>query len=366
MKQNLRSLQNISQKVQTQQRLSFEDGLRLFQNTDILTLGKMAQSVRERLHGRRVFYSVNLHLNHTNICSTQCDFCAFSRDAGASDAYALTLDEVEHTVREAVDRWHINEVHIVGGHHPDLGFDYYLEMIQRIRGIGPAIYIKAFSATEIHDIAKRAGLSVEEVLRQLKSKGLDGLPGGGAEIFDPEVRRKLCPQKISGEEWIAVHRTAHRLGLQTNATMLYGHLESDAQRVEHLLKLRELQDETHGFFSFVPLAYHPGKNAIKDIHEASGFLDLKILSISRLLLDNIPHIKVHWAATDLKFAQVALSFGADDMGGTHLDERVMHEAGSRSPRDLSADDLVRLIKDAGFESCLVNSSYQIQEIKGVY
>lgn len=359
MKQTLHSLQDIAQKAQSGQRLSFEDGVQLLQSDDILALGKMAQLVRERLHGRRVFYSINLHLNYTNICSTRCHFCSFSRDGDAPDAYLLTLDEIEKKVREAVARWNINEVHIVGGHHPNLKFDYYLEMIRRMRGISPLIYIKAFSATEVHNIAVRASLSVEEVLRRLQDVGLDGLPGGGAEIFDPEVRQKLCPKKISGEEWLDIHRIAHRLGLKTNATMLYGHIETDEQRIAHLLKLRELQDETRGFYSFVPLAYRPWQHALKGIKETSGFLDLKILSISRLLLDNISHIKVHWAATDLKFAQTALSFGVDDIGGTHLNEQVMHEAGSRSPRDLRGEDLARLIQNAGFEPCLVDSAYQM-------
>ena len=350
-------LQAIHQKVQNGRRLSFEDGLELFKSADILAIGKMAHQVRERMHGRRAFYAVNLHLNPTNICSTRCEFCAFSRDVGAADAYALTLDEIEQKVRDAIDRFRINEVHIVGGHNPELGFDYDLEMMRRIRQISGEIFIKAFSAPEIDFMAKRAGLSWDEVLQRLKEAGLDGMPGGGAEIFDPDVRAKICPKKISGEEWLEIHRTAHKLGLKTNATMLYGHIETDEQRVAHLLKLRELQDETGGFHASVPLAYRPGKNALKGFHETSGYLDLKVLSISRLLLDNIPHIKAHGSATDLKFVQAALSFGADDVGGTNLHEKVMREAGSRAPEGLSSDDLIRCIKGAGFEPCRVDSSY---------
>ena len=359
------SLREISQKIIHSKRLSFEDGLKLFRSHDILSIGRMAHEVREQMHGRRAFYSVNLHLNPTNICSTRCKFCAFSRDAGAPDAYALTLDEIEAKVREAVDRYQINEVHIVGGHNHSLGFDYYLEMIRRIRRTSTEIFIKAFSASEIDFMAKGSELSWAEVLRRFKEAGLDGMPGGGAEIFDPEVRRKICPKKISGEEWLQIHRVAHGLGLKTNATMLYGHIETDEQRVAHLLKLRELQDETKGFNAFVPLACNYGKGdspskGIKGtVPSTSGFLDLKVLSISRLLLDNVPHIKAHGSATDMKFVQVALSFGVDDMGGTNLHERVMREAGSRAPEHLSSDDLVRCIKDAGFEPCLVNSSYQM-------
>ncbi|HNX68044.1 MAG TPA: CofH family radical SAM protein [Candidatus Omnitrophota bacterium] len=347
------SLKNIFSKVQQQERLTFEDGLELFNSTDILSVGQLAQGIRERRHGRRVFYSVNLHLNHTNICSTRCGFCAFSREAGAADAYALTLDEIEARVHEAVERWNVNEVHIVGGHNPELGFDYYIKMMQRIRRVSSLIHIKAFSATEIEDMARRAGLSVREILTRLKEAGLQSLPGGGAEIFDPEVRKKICPEKITGQTWLEVHRTAHQLGFKTNATMLYGHGEPAEARVAHLLKLRELQDETRGFNAFVPLPFNPGK----DKPGTSGYLDLKVLSISRLLLDNIPHIKAHWAATDLKFALAALSFGVDDLGGTNLDERVMREAGGRSQGALGSGELVRCIRDAGYEPSLVNSSY---------
>ncbi|MFH1208826.1 MAG: CofH family radical SAM protein [Candidatus Omnitrophota bacterium] len=353
-------LKDVFQKVQNQERLSFEDGVQLFKSTDILAIGRMAHQVRERMHGRHAFYARNLHLNPTNICSTRCEFCAFSRDADAPGAYTLTIDEIEQKVRDAVDRWRINEVHIVGGHNPALQLDYYLEMVRRIRRIAEEIFIKAFSAPEIDFMAKQSGLSWAEVLRCLKEAGLNGMPGGGAEIFDPGVRAEICPQKISGEEWIEIHRIAHKAGIKTNATMLYGHIETDEQRVSHLLKLRRLQDETRGFYALVPLAYHPENNALREVERASGFLDLKVLSISRLLLDNIPHIKVHGSATDLKFVQVALSFGADDVGGTNFHEKVMHEAGSHAPEGLSSDDLIRCIAGAGFEPCLVDSSYSLR------
>ena len=340
-------------------RLSFEDGLGLFKSKDILAIGRMAHEVRDRMHGRRAFYAVNLHINPTNICTTRCAFCAFSRDANASDAYALTLEEIEQTVRDALDRHSVSEVHIVGGHNPVLGLEYYLEMMRRIQRISKEIFIKAFSAPEIDFMAKQSGLSWTEVLRRLKEAGVDGMPGGGAEIFDPGVRAKICPKKISGEAWLGIHRAAHGAGIKTNATILYGHIENDEQRVAHLLKLRELQDETQGFVAFVPLAYNPKHNELKGVQATTGFLDLKMLSISRLLLDNIPHIKAHGSATDLKFVQAALSFGADDMGGTNFHERVMREAGSQAPKRLSSGELIRCIKDAGFEPCRVNSSYSI-------
>ncbi len=357
--ENLKSdfLHGIEKKIRGGERLSFEDGIALFQSTDILSIGRMANEVRQRSHGRRAFYAVNLHMNPTNICSTRCEFCAFSRDAGAPDAYALTLDEIEQRVSDAIARWQINEIHIVGGHNPALGFDYYLEMIRRIRRLDGKIFIKAFSAPEIDYLAKRSGFASEKVLKGLKESGLNGMPGGGAEIFDPEVRRKICPDKINAEEWLNIHKTAHGLGIKTNATLLYGHIETAEQRVAHLLKLRDLQAETGGFNAFVPLAYNPRKGTVPS---TSGFLDLKMISISRLLLDNIPHIKAHGSATDLKFIQTTLSFGADDMGGTNLQERVMHEAGSRSQEGLSSEDFIRCIKDAGYEPCLVDSSYSIQ------
>jgi aminodeoxyfutalosine synthase len=354
------SFENIFQKARAGKRLSFEDGVRLFKGVDILAIGRIAQEVRERMHGRRAFYTVNLHLNPTNVCSIRCEFCAFSRDADAPDAYALTLDEVERRVQETLRHYQVNEVHIVGGHNPALGFDYYLQMMRRIRRTSPEIFIKAFSAPEVDFIARNSGISWAEVLQSLKEAGLDGMPGGGAEIFDPEVRAKICPKKISGKEWLEIHRIAHKLGLKTNATMLYGHVETIEQRVAHLLKLRELQDETKGFAAFVPLAYHPKNNALGDVQGTSGFLDLKVLSISRLLLDNIPHIKAHGSATDLKFVQAALSFGVDDVGGTNLHEKVMREAGGRAPEGLSSGDLIRCIMDAGFEPYLVDSSYSIK------
>lgn len=285
----------------------------------------------------------------------------------------MTLDEIDQKVRRALDRCQINEVHIVGGHNPDLGFDHYLAIIRSIRHIDPKLYIKAFSAPEIDDLARKSGFSYVEILRQLQEAGLSGMPGGGAEIFDPEVRTRICPQKISGEDWLKIHRTAHGLGIKTNATMLYGHCENNEHRVAHLLKLRDLQDTTQGFLAFVPLPFHysgrfpkptPGVVFGSQNGGTTGYLDLKVLSISRLLLDNIPHIKAHGSATDLKFVQAALSFGADDAGGTNLHEKVLHEAGSQSQEGLSSDDLVRCIKDAGYEPCRVDSSYQFHETQG--
>lgn len=398
---NLGPLSDLHDKIQSGERLSFEDGIRLYQSNDLATLGYLASIVRRRLNGSRVFYSINLHLNHTNVCTARCLFCAFARRPGEAGGYTFSLDEIQEKVRAAIEKWRINEVHIVGGHNPDLGLDYYVGMIEKIREIstlrhseslatgiagdkgeessaggGPAsggqtlrafglqddngypLYIKALTAAEIMDIALREELTPREVLSALKSAGLDGMPGGGAEIFAERVRKKVCPDKVTAEEWLEIHRIAHDLGLRTNATMLYGHIETEEERVDHVLRLRELQDETRGFYSFIPLAYNAENTPMGKLGEPGGWTDLKVYAVSRLLLDNIPHLKSHWITTGLKLAQVALSFGVDDLGGTNINEKIIHDAGSDTPTDLGRDELERLIRTAGCEPCLVDSSYE--------
>ncbi len=356
-------LRDIAEKVAAQERLSFEDGVRLYRSPDLHAVGALAQTVRQRLNGRNVYYSVNLHLNHTNVCSISCMFCSFSRKPGQAGGYTFTLDEIESKVRKAVDQFGINEVHIVGGHHPDLMIDYYTGMFSRIRAIRSDLYIKALTAPEIDDIAVRCKLSHEEVLKQLIAAGLDGMPGGGAEIFAEVTRQKICREKITAKEWLDIHEKAHGLGLRTNCTMLYGHIESDEDRVDHVLRLRALQDKTKGFQSFICLSYQAENNRLAKLGEPGGLLDLKALAVSRLLFDNVPHIKAHWTTTDLKFAQVALSFGCDDLGGLNLNEKIMHDAGSETPVDLSRAEMERLIQDAGYEPCMVDSSYQTKDQK---
>ena len=350
--------QDIYEKVEACERLSFEDGVRLYQTNNLAALGSLAQIVRRRLNGNRVFYSINLHLNHTNVCTLRCLFCAFARRPGEEGGYTFSTDEIQERVREGIEKWGINEVHIVGGHNPELGLDYYLRMMRVIRGVNDSIYIKALTAPEIDDIAKREGMEWRDVLVQLKAAGLDGMPGGGAEIFAPKTRRKICPEKITADEWLAIHKIAHELGLRTNATMLYGHIETDEDRVDHVLRLREVQDATRGFYSFIPLAYNAENTPMGKLGEAGGFLDLKVYAVSRLLFDNVPHLKAHWITTGLKMGQVALSFGVDDLGGTNLNEKIVHDAGSETPRDLSHSELEDLIQSAGYEPCLVDSSYQ--------
>jgi aminodeoxyfutalosine synthase len=351
-------LSDIYEKVKEGARLSFEDGVRLYRTNDLAALGGLAQIVRRRLNANRVFYSVNLHMNHTNVCTLRCLFCAFARRPGEEGGYTFSPEEIREKVRAAIEKWQINEVHIVGGHNPELGMDYYLRLTQVIREVSPSIYIKALTAPEIYDIAVRENMTYRDVLSQLKAAGLDGMPGGGAEIFAPKTRMKICKDKIDADTWLAIHKIAHELDLRTNATMLYGHIETDEDRVDHVLRLRELQDETRGFYSFIPLSYNAENTPMGKIGEAGGFLDLKVYAVSRLLADNIPHIKAHWITTGLKMGQVALSFGIDDLGGTNLNEKIVHDAGSETPVDLSRQELEDLIKGAGYEPCLVDSSYQ--------
>lgn len=353
--------QDIYEKIQANERLSFEDGVRLYQTNNLPLLGSLAQIVRKRTNGNRVYFSVNFHLNHTNVCTLRCLFCAFSRRPGEEGGYTFSIEEIQEKVRKAIAAYGINEVHIVGGHNPDLGMDYYTRVFQAIREVSPGIYIKALTAPEIDDLAVRSGLSYLSVLQSLQKAGLDGMPGGGAEIFASDTRRRICKDKISGETWLEIHAIAHSLGLRTNATMLYGHIESDEDRVDHVLRLRDAQDETRGFYSFIPLSYNAENTPMGKIGEAGGFLDLKVYAVSRLLLDNIPHLKAHWITTGLKLGQVALSFGVDDLGGTNLNEKIVHDAGSETPIDLSRDELEHMIRSAGYEPCLVDSSYQILE-----
>jgi len=347
----------IAEKLESGSRLDFEDGVRLYESRDILGLGELADRVRRRMHGRRVYYAVNAHLNYTNVCSLQCPLCAFSRTPRDPDAYQRSVEECAAHVAHALKDWGVDEVHIVGGLNPGVGLDYCESLVKRVRSLEEALFIKAFAAPEIDFIAKQAGLSWEETLRTLKAAGLNGLPGGGAEIFSPEIRRKICPNKISGDDWLAIHRTAHGLGLVSNATMLYGHVETHADRVRHGLELRRLQDETGGFRAFVPLAFRPEHASLKRETGRDGLLDIKVFAVSRLLLDNIPHLKAHGASTGIKLGQALLSFGADDFGGTNYGETILREAGAPAGCEMDPPAIESLIRDAGFEPYRVASAY---------
>jgi aminodeoxyfutalosine synthase len=303
--------------------------------------------VREKKNGEVAYYVVNIHINYSNVCKNKCRFCAYSRESlNESGAFEMNMDEVlEHAKQTRLSG--ATEIHIVGGAHPNWPFTRYLEMIGKLHNAYPHVHLQAFTAVEIAHIAEMAKLSVHDTLLELKKAGLGSLPGGGAEIFSPRVRSLVCPEKLPGEQWLDVMREAHRLGLRSNATMLYGHLETADERVEHMLKLRELQDETGGFMSFIPLAFHPTNTQLSEIPSTTGFTDLKTLAIGRLMLDNFDHIKAFWIMLGIKLAQVSLWFGVDDIDGTVVEERITHSAGAETPQALTVQELRRLIVEAG-------------------
>lgn len=338
-------LQSIADKVAGGGRLTAEDGALLFRSRELLQVGWLAGQVRERLHGRRVSYIVNRHLNPTNICSLRCPLCAFSRSPGEEGAYCLSVAEVAAAAEEYREH-DPAEFHITGGLHPDLPFSYATELLSTLRARFPKVALKAFTAVEIDHWAAAGEMSVEDCLRELISAGLSGLTGGGAEIFASRARRIICPQKIYAARWLEIHGIAHGLGLPTTATMLYGHVETIEERVAHLLALREQQDRTGGFTAFVPLAYHPAHTALGG-EATTGRDDLLTVAVSRLLLDNIPHIKAYWVMLGVKIAQLAIPFGANDLDGTVMEERICHMAGGTSPQALSEMELRRLIVAAG-------------------
>jgi len=339
-------LEAIREKVEAGQRLSFDDGIALEESNDLFALGSMANLVRERYNGNYGYYNVNTHINPTNVCVYTCDFCAFRADLNDARAYVMDRDQVVERARQAHDRG-ATELHIVGGLHHKLPFQYYVDVVAWIHEAFPEIHIKAYTGVEIEFFAKIARLSIEDVLKRLIDAGLGSLPGGGAEIFHPEVREQICGAKASTETWLDVHRTAHRLGLHSNATMLYGHIEKAKHRIDHMVRLRELQDETGRFQTFIPLAFHPDNSRMDEIPKPSGVMDLKTMAISRLMLDNFPHIKAYWVMLGIKTAQVALAFGADDIDGTVVHEKIYHEAGAETPQEVTVAEIRRLITEAG-------------------
>jgi aminodeoxyfutalosine synthase len=336
----------VEDKVAQGERLSAADGAALFESSDLLRIGRLADRFRRQKVGDDVYFVVNRHINYTNVCRNRCRFCAFSREEGEPGAYTLTVDEVLAKAREGVEQ-RATEIHIVGGEHPALPYQSIRAMVSGIRDLAPAVHIKAFTASEIVHFAEAERASVEEILRDLQAAGLDSLPGGGAEILDARVRAQVCPAKISGERWLEVHQLAHRLGLKTNATMLYGHLETYEDRVDHLLRLRAAQDVTGGFQAFIPLAFQPNNSALSHLPPTTGADDLKTLAVARLLLDNFAHIKAYWVMTGLKLAQVALFFGANDMDGTVVEEVISLMSGSGHGQTVAKSELVRVIRDTG-------------------
>ncbi len=339
-------LGEIYEKVISEERLSIKDGLTLYNHQNILEIGYLANIVRNRLNGDNSYFIYNQHINYSNICTNLCKFCAFGKEKGAELSYEMSVDEVKEKVRDRLDE-PITEIHMVGGIHPDLSFDYYIDIVKGIKEIRPQVHIQAFTCVEIGHFAELSNQSVEDTLLALKEAGLGSMPGGGAEVFSPRIREITCEKKLSGEKWLEIAKTAHGVGLHTNATMLYGHIESFEERLEHLDALRVTQDETQGFLAFIPLAFHPKNTEMSNLSGTTGIDDLKNIAISRLMLDNFPHIKAYWVMVGPKLAQIALSFGADDMDGTVKEEVITHMAGAETDQAIGSNTLVKLIKEAG-------------------
>jgi aminodeoxyfutalosine synthase len=336
----------IREKIEAGQRLSFEDGLYLSESADLFSLGELANRVRQRKNADFAYYNVNTHLNPTNVCVYRCTFCAFRADLKNPKGYVMTDEQILERAAEA-ERRGATELHIVGGLHHLLPYEWYLNVVRIIHRAHPRLHLKAYTAVEWDWFSRLTGRPTRDILAEFMDAGLGSLPGGGAEIFHPEVRDKICEHKADADSWIRIHREAHELGLRSNATMLYGHIEEGRHRIDHLIRLRELQDETGGFQTFIPLAFHPDNTRLSHIPKASGLMDLKTMAVSRLMLDNFPHIKAYWIMLGIKTAQVALSFGADDLDGTVVHEKIYHDAGSDSPQELTVAEIRRLIEEAG-------------------
>src|ERR1700753_1611310 len=342
------ALEPIAEKVERGERLSYEDGLALYRSGDILAMGWLANLVRERLHGNTAYFNVNRHINPTNVCVASCRLCAFGRKKGDAGTYTMALEEAWETAATGITDA-VTEFHIVGGLHPDLPFEYFMDLVRGLKVRFPKVHVKAFTMCEVEFLAKRGKMTIAETLQQMKDAGVDSMPGGGAEIFADRVRHIICDHKIDGGEWLETARAAHRIGLKSNATMLYGHIENDEDRVDHLLKLREVQDDTGAFQTFIPLAFHPDNTPLQHLPRTTGLTDLRQIAVGRLLLDNFAHIKAYWQMMTAGIAQVALRFGADDIDGTGIEEEIYHDAGASTPQGMRRSDLIRLIREAGRE-----------------
>ncbi len=347
---------SIFEKIRAGERISVEEGEVLFECRDPLAIGVLAHYARMRLHGDKTTYVLNQHINYTNVCVNRCRFCAFHRRKGEEGAFELSLEEIEEKLSKM--KGHIREVHIVGGCHPSHPISYYVGLIKKVRNLLPEATIKCFTAVEIEHIAKKSGISVEETLLLLKEAGMEMLPGGGAEIFDPEIRKKICPEKISGARWLEIMEMAHSLGLKSNCTMLFGHIESPIHRLRHLDELRKLQDRTGGFVCFIPLPFLTKHSRLKGTRTLSGAEKLKTIAISRIMLDNIPHIKSYWIMLGIKMAQTALFFGANDFDGTVVEEKIGHMAGADSPQVLSREEIKTMIIKCGLKPVERNGLFE--------
>ena len=354
-------LTDIADKLDSSVRLDLADGVRLFESPDLLSVGWLANRERERRHGPKTFYNYNIRVEATNVCVASCLFCSFARlKPGDTDAYTMSLDEAWDKLRRRASQ-PLTEVHVVNGLHPDLPFDYYTELLRGFKRIRPSIHLKCFTAVEIAFFADLYGKTDEQILRELMDAGLDSLPGGGAEIFAERVRQKICHDKCGTERYLDIHRLAHRLGMRSNVTMLYGHIETAEERVDHMLRARALQDETGGFQAFIPLAFHPDNNQMRKLPAPSAAETLRVHAVARLVLDNIPHVKAFWIATGVEVAQTALWFGADDLDGTVQEEKIYHMAGSQTPEAMTTREISRLIRAAGREPVERDTLYNVVE-----
>ena len=342
-------LEPIHDKVLSEERLSFDDGKILYESPDLIGVGYLANIVRERKNGNTAYFNINQHIDYTNVCilHARCHFCAFARkDIETEGAWELSVDDFLAKAMHSIEQG-CTEIHSVGGHHPNLPFDYYLRLLRTLKEQMPQVHLKFFTASEIHHLARISKLSIKDTLEALHEAGLDSMPGGGAEIFAPETRDKICRGKISAEVWLDIHCQAHELGIPSNATMLYGHIETTEDRVDHLIRLRETQDKSGGFITFIPLAFHPDNTRLGHLPSTSGITDLRNIAVSRLMLDNFPHIRAYWIMVGLKMAQIGLNFGADDIHGTVTEEKITHMAGAKTPQVITADEIKRLICEAG-------------------
>ncbi|MGE5278842.1 MAG: aminofutalosine synthase MqnE [Acidobacteriota bacterium] len=347
----------LAEKVLSGKRLSFEDGVELFRTRDLLGLGRLANLERERRHGNVAFYNVNRYLNPTNLCWVDCALCAWAKKVNEPGGYEMAIGEVVDEAGKGYSEA-VTEFHIVGGLHPTWPFEYYTGLLRALKARFPEVHLKAFTMVEIDWIARVGHRSIPETIRELKEAGMDSCPGGGAEIFEKRVRDVICKNKITGEEWLAIARECHLQGVRTNATILYGSVETVEDRVDHLLRLRQLQDETGGFSGLIPLAFHPENTPLAHLPETSGGLDLKVIAVSRLLLDNFPHIKAYWIQIGTKLAQIALHFGADDLVGTVVDETITHAAGAKTASGMTRPEFERIIRESGREPVERDSEYR--------
>ncbi|MDX9787357.1 MAG: aminofutalosine synthase MqnE [Desulfobacterales bacterium] len=350
-------LNPIRDKLSAGKRLTFDDGVRLYESRDLLGVGRLADSVRRKRYGDTAFFVYNQHLNYTNICANNCLFCAFSRKEGEPGGFTLSLEQIREALNTRADE-PIRELHVVGGLNPALGLDYYLDLLNLIKSVRPQVTIKAFTAVEIDYLSRTSGLSIEETIFRLVDAGLAMLPGGGAEVLSDRIHDRLFRKKINGRRWLKIIEAVHRAGLPSNATMLYGHIETVEERVTHLLRLRELQDRTGGFSAFIPLAFHSQNTALSHLPATTAFDDLKAIAVARLMLDNIDHIKAYWVMIGEKLAQVALSFGADDLDGTIIEEKITHMAGATSAKGLPREHMIHLIRAARFNPVERDSFYR--------